>query len=82
LAAGPAGLGPSASYAQGCLPQNEARAAVSRGDAQSFANFHGRLRREGQVVSSCLARRGNSYLYQGTLVKPNGQVVPFSISAN
>ena len=83
LAAGPAGVGPSATYAQGgCLPQSEARAAVSRGDAQSFAKFHSRLAQQGQVVSSCLARRGNSYVYQGTLVQPNGQVVPFSVSAN
>jgi hypothetical protein len=83
LAAGPAGVGPSMTYAQGgCLPQSEARAAVSRGDAKSFAKFLGNLRKQGQVVSSCLARRGNSYVYQGTLVKSNGQVVPFSVSAN
>jgi hypothetical protein len=83
LTAGPTGVGPSATYAQGgCLPQSEARAAVARGDAQSFARHHRSLQKQGQVVSSCLARRGNSYVYQGTLVKPDGQVVPFSVGAN
>lgn len=82
LLAGPAELGPTAASAQGCLSQSEARAAVSRGDAQSFSNFHGSLQQQGQVVSSCLVRRGNSYEYQGKLVKPNGQVETFRRSAN
>ena len=71
---GPAGVGTAPAFAQSCLSQGEARAAVSSGQAAPLSNFVGGLRSMGQVVSSCLARRGGRLVYVVSIVKSNGQV--------
>jgi hypothetical protein len=82
LIAGPVGLGPTDSFAQGCLSQAEARAAVASG-VPSASQFLPQLRRDGQVVSSCLARSGGSgYVYVFKIVQPDGQVISRTIRAN
>lgn len=75
LAAGPAGIGPTVGYAQGCLSQSQAQALVAAGQAKPFSVFYGSLQQQGQVVSSCMIQAGGGYGYRVKLVKANGQVV-------
>jgi hypothetical protein len=82
LVAGPSGLGPGESYAQSCMSQAQARAAVSSGQAAPFSAFSGSLRSMGQVVSSCLAQQGNTLVYVVKIVRPDGQVISQTIRAN
>jgi hypothetical protein len=82
LFAGPAGVGPSAVFAQGCLSQGEARAAVASGQAKSFAPIHRSLQNQGKVVSSCLTRSGGGFAYLVQLLLPDGRVVSRRVSAN
>jgi hypothetical protein len=81
LLAGPSGFGTAPSYAQNCLSQNEARAAVAGGQASPLSYFVGGLRSMGQVVSSCLARRGGGFVYVVSIVQANGQVTRVVIDA-
>ena len=81
LSAGPAGIGPAASYAQGCLSQGDVRAAVASGQAAPFSNFVGGLRATGDVVSSCLSKSGNSYVYVVGIVQSNGQLMQAVVDA-
>jgi hypothetical protein len=81
LVAGPVGLGPTDSFAQACMSQAETRAAVASG-VPSASQFVSQLRRDGQVVSSCLARSGSGYVYVFTIIQPNGQVISRTIRAN
>ena len=83
LSAGPAGVGPSAVFAQGgCLSQGDARAAVASGQAKSFAPIHRSLQSQGKVVSSCLTRSGGGFSYLVQLLLPDGRVVSRRVSAN
>ena len=82
LLAGPTGFGPVETYAQGCVSQGEARAAVASGQARPFSQFSGRLRGQyGDIVSSCLMNQGGSFAYLVSAVQPNGQVTTFLINA-
>jgi len=81
LVAGPSGLGPVESYAQGCMSQAQARTAVANGQAASFSAFSGSLRSMGQVVSSCLASSGNSLVYVVQIVPPGGNVTRVVLDA-
>ena len=79
--AGPPGVGISPTLAQNCLSQRDARAAIAGGQAAPLSSFVGRLRSIGQVVSSCLARRGGRLVYVVSIVKSNGQVTQVVIDA-
>jgi hypothetical protein len=81
LLAGPTGFGPAATLAQGCMSQNEVRAAVASGQAAPFSNFVGGLRSMGDVVSSCLAKRNGGYAYVASIVQSNGQVTQIVLDA-
>ncbi len=82
LIAGPTGFGPGETYAQGCVSQGEARAAIANGQARPFSQFSGRLRSMGDVVSSCLVDRGGgTFDYVVSIVQSNGQVTNLSINA-
>ena len=81
LVAGPSGIGPTASHAQGCMSQGDTRAAVSSGQARSFSAFLPRLQQQGKVVSSCLVRSGGGYSYVYKILKPDGRVISGSVSA-
>jgi hypothetical protein len=82
LVAGPNGLGPVESYAQGCMSQAQARQAVANGQAASFSAFSGSLRSMGQVVSSCLASSGGGGLvYVVQVVPPGGNVTRVVLDA-
>ena len=82
LLAGPTGFGPVETYAQGCMSQGEARAAVANNQARSFSQFSSRLRGQyGDIISSCLVDLGGSFGYLVSAVQPNGQVTTFIISA-
>jgi hypothetical protein len=83
LLTGPAGIGLAAAYAQACLSVSDTRAAVSNRQAKPFSAFSRTLEQQGsKVVSYCLAPRGKGFVYQGKILKSNGQLVPFSVSAN
>ncbi len=82
LLAGPAGFGPAETYAQGCMSQGEARAAIANNQARQFSQFSGRLRGQyGDIVSSCLVDLGGVLGYLVSAVQPNGQVTTFTINA-
>jgi hypothetical protein len=82
LLAGPTGFGPAEAFAQACMSQGDARAAVASGEARSFSQFSGQLRqRYGDIVSSCLVNLGGSLGYLVSAVQPNGQVTTFTINA-
>ena len=82
LIAGPSDFGPREAFAQSCMSQGDARAAVASGEAQSFSRFSSQLRkRYGDIVSSCLVNLGGSLGYLVSAVQPNGQVTTFVINA-
>jgi hypothetical protein len=80
--AGPAGVGPAVTHAQGCLSQSQTQALVASGTVNPFSAYYGGLQQQGQVVSSCLTQSGGGYAYLVKLVKANGQVVSLTIGAN
>jgi hypothetical protein len=81
LLAGPTGFGPAEAFAQACLPQSEVRAAVASG-VPPLSVYLPQLRSRGEVVSSCLARQGNSYIYVVGLLQGGGQVTTIRFNAN
>lgn len=81
LLTGVTGNGPDRAAAQGCVSQGEARQAVQSGEASPFSAFSGGLRSQGQIVSSCLAGGGGSYVYVVQLVLSNGAVTRLVIDA-
>jgi hypothetical protein len=81
LVTGVTGNGPDRAAAQGCVSQGEARKAVQSGQAAPFSAFSGSLRSQGQIVSSCMAGGGGSYVYVVQLVLSNGQVTQVVLDA-
>jgi hypothetical protein len=81
LLVGVTGNGPDRAQAQGCVSQGEARQAVQSGQAAPFSAFSGGLRSQGQIVSSCMAGGGGSYVYVVQLVLSNGQVTQVVLDA-
>lgn len=62
--------------AQACLSPDEAREAVSRGEAMPFSSIAQRLTSEygGQIVKADLCPGGGGLVYRVTVIGRNGEV--------
>lgn len=70
-------------YAQACLSNAQANAAVRSGAAKSLAQVKGRATRGGgKIVSAKLCRQGGGFVYVISVLKSNGQVSNVTVNAN